>query len=431
MSAVPIDAPDIMAQIERALYDRIGLDASTVGSSLVHRAVHRRMHARGVASVVDYAWRLAAEVIEMQELVEEVVIPETYFFREPEALDAVARRVCAASPRASEELPVRILSAPCSTGEEPYSIAMTLVAAGVAPSGIAVDALDVSENAVRRARAAIYRGGSFRGDMQPWRRHFHETKHGLALNADITALVRIVRGNLLDPEFRTPRSAYDYVFCRNLLIYFDADTQSRVLTMLTSLLAPDGILVVGAADTFAVRRAGFVPVPGAERSFLFHHRPADAVDLIAAPPVPRTKVVAPRVKQRVVATTPRVSKPSSRLQPVAAPSVVAVPGRQHIDEIARLADAGRLADAVRLGEVAMSAHDASADLLALMGTTYDAINEQSRAEACYRRALYLEPSHADALLHLALLMERRGDAAAATRLRTRARRTLDGSKGAP
>ncbi len=431
MSAVPIDAPDTMAQIERSLYERIGLDASTVGSSLVQRAVHRRMQARGIASVVEYAACLVAETVEMQELVEEVVIPETYFFREREALDAVARRVCLAAPRPSEEMPVRILSAPCSTGEEPYSIAMTLVAAGVAPSGLAIDALDVSENAVRRARAAVYRGGSFRGDMEPWRKYFQEIKPGLALSADIKALVRIVRGNLLDPEFRAPRSTYDYVFCRNLLIYFDGDTQARVLATLTSLLASDGILVVGAADTFAVRRAGFVPVPGAERSFLFHHRPAEAVDVIAAPPVPRTTAIAPRVKPRVVAPTPRVSPPSSRLEPMAAPPVAAAPGTQLIAEIARLADAGRLAEAITLGEKAANARDASADLLALVGTTYDAMDEANRAEACYRRALYLEPSHADALLHLALLMERRGDAAAATRLRARARRTLDAPKAAP
>jgi chemotaxis protein methyltransferase WspC len=430
MSAVPVDTLDTMAHIERTLYDRIGLDATTVGSSLVHRAVHRRMQACAITGVPEYAARIASDTLEMQELVEEVVIPETYFFREPEALDAVARRTYLATPRASEEMPVRILSAPCSTGEEPYSIAMTLVAAGVVPSGVSVDALDVSENAVRRARAAVYRGGSFRGDMQPWRKYFHEVKQGLALGDEIKSLVRIVRGNLLDPEFRAPRSAYDYIFCRNLLIYFDGDTQARVLTTLTSLLSRDGILVVGAADTFAVRRAGFVPVHGAERSFLFHHRPAEAVDIIAAPPVARVKVTAPLARPRVVTPTIRIAVPSYRTQAAAAPAVTTKASTHLIEEIARLADAGRLADAIKLGETAANARDASADLLALMGTTYDAMRENSRAEACYRRALYLDPSHADALLHLALLMERRGDAVAATRLRARARRTLDAAEGA-
>jgi chemotaxis protein methyltransferase WspC len=431
MSAGSVDAPDTMAHIERTLYDRIGLDATTVGSSLVHRAVHRRMQARGILGVREYAARLAADSDEMQELVEEVVIPETYFFREPEALDAVARRASLMTPRASAEAPVRVLSAPCSTGEEPYSIAMTMVAAGVPTDGVAVDALDVSENAVRRARAAVYRGGSFRGDMQPWRRYFEETKHGFALTNDIKSLVRIVRGNLLDPEFRAPRGAYDYIFCRNLLIYFDGDTQSRVLATLTGLLSRDGILVVGAADTFAVRRAGYVPVPGAERSFLFYYHPAAAVDVIATAPAPRTKGIAPRAKPRVKPVVVRTATPALRIAPVAAPVVVAAKATSPlVEEIARLADAGRLADAVKLGESAIHARDASAELLALVGTTYDAMRDEARAEACYRRALYLDPSQADALLHLALLMERRGDGASATRLRVRARRTLDTPGGA-
>jgi chemotaxis protein methyltransferase WspC len=283
---------------------------------------------------------------------------------------------------------------------------------------VAVDAVDVSENAVRRARAAVYRGGSFRGDMQPWRRYFEETKQGLALSGEIKSLVRIVRGNLLDPEFRTPRSAYDYIFCRNLLIYFDGDTQARVLATLTSLLAHDGILVVGAADTFAVRRAGFVPVPGAERSFLFHHRPAPAIDVLATPPARRTKMVAPRARPPRVPVAPAPRETGNATTPLTA-------------EIARLADAGRLADAITLGESAMNARDASADLIALMGTMYDAMREGDRAEVCYRRALYLEPTHEDALVHLALLMEHRGDPVAASRLRARARRTLDATKGAP
>ncbi len=249
-----------------------------------------------------------------------------------------------------------------------------------------------------------------------------ESKQGFALTEDIKALVRIVRGNLLDPEFRTPRTAYDYIFCRNLLIYFDGDTQSRVLATLTGLLSRDGILVVGAADTFAVRRAGFVPLPGAERSFLFQYNPSAAVDATPAAPIARARAAVPRAKPRVLPTIARGAAP--HVNPVPRASAVNA-SLALLAEIARLADMGRLADAVTLGESAASARDASADLLAIMGTTYDAMQDDARAEACYRRALYLDPSHADALLHLALMMERRGDAAAATRLRARARRTLD------
>jgi chemotaxis protein methyltransferase WspC len=88
----------------------------------------------------------------------------------------------------------------------------------------------------------------------------------------------------------------------------------------------------------------------------------------------------------------------------------------------RLANAGRLAQAVQLGEAALDGGEASAELLALLGTTYAALADAPRAESCYRRALYLDPSHADALLHLALILEGRGDGGGASRLRARARR---------
>ena len=436
MTAVPNESPDTLAMIERTLHERIGLDPSTVGSSLVHRAVHRRMKTIGLGTVTAYAHVLATDGQEMQELVEEVVIPETYFRRESEALDAVAQRVARGTPRATAESPVRVFSAPCSTGEEPYSIAMTLLAAGVSPAGVAIDAVDVSVNAVRRARAAVYRGGSFRGDMQPWQRYFDEAPQGFALRAEVKQLVRVGQGNLLDGEFRAPRTAYDYIFCRNLLIYFDAEAQARVLSTLTALLAPAGVLVVGAADSFAVRRAGFVPVPGAERSFLFQHRPSQVIDAFAATAPTRER--RPRLANGVRATALPARAPKAKPATAVARRTKAAPAQQApsidtmtplVAEIARLAGAGRLADAIRLGEGAMTATDASAALLSLMGTTFDAMKQDARAEACYRRALYLDPSHADALLHLALLLERKGDATAAARLRTRARRTLDAPGG--
>ncbi len=430
MTGLPNDAPPVRTRIERLLYDRIGLDPSTVGSSLVERAVHRRMRICKLDHVDDYDARVSVDEEELLELVEEVVIPETYFFREPEALDAVAQRVVQRGIGAAADAPFRILSAPCSTGEEPYSIAMTLLAAGASPASVAIDAVDVSREAIGRARTAVYRGGSFRGGMDDWSRFFHEAPAGRAVSGEVRALVRFAQANLLDPDFRPPHVAYDVIFCRNLLIYFDVQAQERVLGLLTALLVADGLLVVGAADTFAVRRAGFHPVPGAERAFLFQHRPDGPV--AAAEPRRRTRPTLPRpVPKRQVksdsVTNAAVPKTASPSRPVAMPvpdSLVAA--------IAELADAGRLADAVRLGEGALTTPDASAELLAIMGTTYAASNDDHRAEACYRRALYLDPSHADAMLHLALLLGQRGDAAGADRLRARARRLLTSDRpGSP
>ena len=415
----------IGVRIERMLYDRIGLDPTTVGSSLVERAVQARMRACKIADLLAYAARLDADEQEILELVEEVVIPETYFFREPEAMDALARRVAHGDARAPAAVPFRILSAPCSTGEEPYSIAMTLLAAGVPPAAIAIDAVDVSREAVSRALAAVYRGASFRGSLDPWFRFFHDVPRGKAVNADVRALVHIEQANLLDADFRAPHPAYDAAFCRNLLIYFDPATQVRVLGVLTALLVPRGLLIVGAADTFAVRRAGFVPVPGAERAFLFQ-RSTDQPDADRwSPAAPHGKRPSVRAKagRHVIAGRP-VKRASTRAasEPARSHGAAGAPMASLVSEIARLADTGHLAEAISLGESALRSENANAELLAIMGTTYTASNDDVRAEACYRRALYLEPSHADALLHLALMLERRGDRSGADRLRARARR---------
>ncbi|MEP6991767.1 MAG: protein-glutamate O-methyltransferase CheR [bacterium] len=432
MTEVASDGAHTMTDIERILYDRIGLDPSTVGSSLVERAVQRRMTHCGVRDPVAYAARLSVDPQEILELVEEVVIPETYFFRESEGIDAVAQRAATGDDRATAESPLRVLSAPCSTGEEPYSIAMTLLAAGVPPEAMAIDAVDVSREAVARARKAVYRGGSFRGTDDRWLRFFHAVPAGQVVNADVRGLVHFTQSNLLESGFRAPHAAYDVIFCRNLLIYFDLATQAQVLAVMASLLVPGGIIVVGAADTFAVRRAGFVPVVGAERAFLFRHELAPAAPVPEAPRRKRAVTLRPTIGVRAV----RTMAPTRKGMPNPATVVVAadsapVSARQVVADISRLASAGQHADAIRLGESALAALDSDAELLAIMGVTYAAVANDERAESCYRRALYLDPSHTEALLHLALLLDARGDTRAGDRLRARARRQVSGDAGGP
>ena len=227
---------------------------------------------------------------------------------------------------------------------------------------------------------------------------------------------------------RRAHENYDVIFCRNLLIYFDEHAQARALEKLASLLAPDGVLVVGAADSFAARRAGFAPAPGHERSFLFRRRTDAAVgnaQPVAARRVSvRVKPARPAVlplrkalPMKSAITVTHASKPLALVsEGGAASSAVA--------EVARLANGGQLEGAIDAGERAFRGGVISAELLALVGTMYGATTQMDRAEACYRKALFLDPTNEEALLHLALLLEKRGEAALASRLRIRARRAL-------
>ncbi len=121
----------LLADFEVLLRQTMGLDAASVGSTTIERAVQQPMAALGLASTDDYLDKLRRSAEELQELVETVVIPETWFFRDPEAFSAMAHLVVEERLQVRPSDIVRVLSIPCSTGEEPYSIVMALLDAGL------------------------------------------------------------------------------------------------------------------------------------------------------------------------------------------------------------------------------------------------------------------------------------------------------------
>jgi chemotaxis protein methyltransferase WspC len=267
--------------------------------------------------------------------------------------------------------------------------------------------------------------------MGAWRDFFRETPRGSVIDDAVRSCVRVAHGNLMSAAFQPSQAQYDVIFCRNLLIYFDTNAQAHALAKLASLLAPGGVLVVGAADSFAARRAGFTPARGYERSFLF--RVEDDAPACAAPrPTrarPRALALATRpAKVRVLHAPARVAAPPRvEAKPASIDTRRDIAPTRALAEVARLADEGRLAEALSVGESALRDGYVSAALLSLMGTTHAALPDLESAESCYRRALFLEPDNEDALLHLALLLEKRGENALASRYRMRARRALDSS----
>ena len=120
-----------LAAIEQLLKQTMGLNAASIGSSAINRAVQQRLRELGIESADDYLLRLRGSAAELATLIDQVVVPETWFFRDRHPFDALGRcaREFLGSPRRSG--PLRILSVPCSTGEEPYTIVMTLLDAGI------------------------------------------------------------------------------------------------------------------------------------------------------------------------------------------------------------------------------------------------------------------------------------------------------------
>ncbi|SPC20599.1 CheR family methyltransferase [Cupriavidus taiwanensis] len=424
------------AHIEALLKARIGLDAGAIGSGAVARAVRERQQARQAPDTEAYWQLLQGTADEFQALIEAVVVPETWFFRHREALLALGR-FAAERAFADGKRTLRLLSLPCSTGEEPYSIAMALLDAGVPPGRFYIDAVDISARALARARQGQYGANAFRSAPLDFRdRYFTATPTGYVLDARVRAQVRLLQGNLVEPGLLSGEAPYDFVFCRNLLIYFDAAGQRQAVQTLVRLTMADGLLFVGPAEASVLSAQGLEPV-GIPLSFAFR-KPAAAAPRARAPSYPPVHTTQPPR----MAAPPRLPRPPASMRPLAprAPAPAALPAAPlaapsaadahaaALAAIAAMADRGELeaATAACLALVDRAAPDtdaaAMADAYGMLGVLHDAAGRVAQAHAAYRKALYLDPSHQESLYHLAALLDTEGDHDGATRLRQRAQR---------
>ncbi|RKU03554.1 MCP methyltransferase [Burkholderia sp. Nafp2/4-1b] len=462
-----------------------GIDPDSLGNDFLTRALTERVHAlQGdderlpsgarppvTPEALDAYWQqLNASADERCALIELFVVPETWFFRDREAFATLAR-VAAERVAAMPGRVLRVLSAPCSTGEEPYSAAMALLDAGLDPASFTIDAMDLSARAVEQARLGCYGRNAFRGTATEFRgRYFTPVADGWLLDERVRACVQFRQANLIESGTDTG-VRYDFVFCRNVLIYFDRDAQDRVIGSLESRLADDGMLFVGPAETGVAMRHGMrsarVPL-----AFAFHRAQAGAADAYASRHAAPLPALAPfrRAERCAVAQAPTArplaavvppawsgaAAPLAALAPVERPAAFEARSELRIDAPAgtvgqvhaahagpapapatpvadstpptleqaqALANAGAFDEAERVLALFSAHAGPHADAFYLNGLIADARGRVAEAGDFYRKALYLRPTHHEALTHLATLLDVGGDGAGAQWLLERARRS--------
>jgi chemotaxis protein methyltransferase WspC len=406
----------MIEHIERLLKSRIGLDAESVGRNVIERAVRQRMSALGQQDMEGYWATLGGSPREQQTLVEAVVVPETWFFRYPESFNALASLAQERHMQLHGTRPLRLISLPCSSGEEPYSIAMTLLDAGFTAEHFRIDALDVSDRVLEQARQGLYGRNSFRGDALAFReRFFHEqAAGGFLLDERVRNCVRLRTGNLLDPNLFAGEPSYDFIFCRNLLIYFDRSTQVRVLELLKRQLQDVGTLFIGPAEASLAGQNGLQAL-GRQQTFAFRlAQTKQAANLPARTPTGRAR---PATTIPTRPAPPSRPRPASRIVNTTQPHVAAM---DIWTEVANLANVGRVEEARQRSEQHLQQNGPSATAYYWLGLLCDSAGQSDQACAYYRKAIYLEPQHREALAHLAAHLEAQGDQAGAQRLYRRA-----------
>lgn len=409
-------------EITEILHRAMGFDAAALSESAVARAVKNRMTQCGQHDPASYLIYLRASALELSLLTEELVVPETWFFRDGKPFEVLQRYAMEEWLAANPERPLRLLSVPCSSGEEPYSAVMSLLDAGLPPERICVEAVDISNVALGKARRGLYGRNSFRG-VHPGllERYFSHSPQGWLLHEQVRRQVGFSQANLLGADFALARGGYDVIFCRNLLIYFDDKNRELALSALDRLLLPQGILFVGHAESAPVLDKWFTST-ALPQAFAYRKKsllPAKgAASQSAAPGRRRLRLSSPpRRPEGVAADT--ASRP--RGGPVVAQAAGPVQANV-LEQAQHLADQGRLAEAAMLCETSLREQGPSARAYYLLGLVHDVGRDTENAKECFSKVLYLEPNHYEALVHLALLAEQQGEAGSAALLRQRAQR---------
>jgi len=394
------------------LREKMGLDAASVGSGSIQRVIRLRMKGLGISDATSYRELLTRSRAEWDELVEAVVVTETWFFRDPEAFSVVVEAARASAPGTT----LRVLTIPCSSGEEPYSLAIALRDAGVSVERVRIEAVDISSRVLARGKSGVYSKNSFRGKDLGYRgRYFRSSKEGFVLKPELRNWVKFIEGNLLNSDFSPGPENYDFIFCRNLLIYFDRPTQRKALEKLDVLLAPSGILFVGPAEQPLAMEYGLVSAnyakafacrrPGAARHLHEKMEEWEAPSRVSVSISDLQKFPeAARASRTVQNVGPTEKLPSADLETA----------RQ-------LADAGRLQDAAAICERHLDSDGDSAQGWYLLGLIRDASGDSSAVD-CYRKALYLKPDHYETLLQMAMWLQKNGESARARTFKARAER---------
>lgn len=235
-----------------AIRERFGIFYDDSKQFLLQSRLQTRLVKRSVPDFAAYLQFLTANPqreTEWDELASVLSNNETYFFRERAQLDVLAGEVVDGALRRGGRL--RIWSSACSTGEEPFSLAMTLLEGKrISPAAVTIKASDISPRALARCADGFYRELSFRAtppELIP--KYFRPFQDGFMIAPDVKRMVEFFRINLLDERAVARAGPFDAVFCRNVLIYFDKPTQKRVVEAFAKALRPGGYLFLGHAES--------------------------------------------------------------------------------------------------------------------------------------------------------------------------------------
>jgi len=410
------------AVVTESLVRMAGLVFDVSRRGAISAILYERMNKTGHTSTASYLAHVESTLgaVERQQLLDAVTIQETHFFRNLPQVDALRRDVLPDLLRRNRSTgrPLTIWSAGCSTGEEPYTLAMLLVQIfeETGPFPVRIIGTDVSGAALDIARAGVYSGRTIQlaepGAVERWFDPRADGSYSVA--QPVRDLVEFRLQNLVTDEPPFGTGEVDLVVCRNVTIYFGRETTTRLVRGFHRLLAMGGYLLLGHAETLWQISEDFSLLPVGE-AFVYRK---DAVPQngrrpsVGRPPAPAPVAAAPRRVMRDVLRVPSL-RPRRAAAPTPPPSLPAQPlvpaPLQDLLKAREALNAGNYAEAASLAERATAAHPLLVDGYIIEGRALSNQGDDDGAIAALRKAVFLDPTAAHAHFLLATTLARVGD----------------------
>jgi len=246
-------------QLADLIYERCGIDFFKNLSSLENK-ISERLEELGL-SCWEYGGYLRIEPKEWDKLIELITVNETYFFREENLLNEFQRVVLSQYKERTPGNPLRIWCSACSSGEEPYTLAILIEETGLFENGsVEIIASDINKKVLSKAKRGLYNKKSFSFRTMPKEildKYFISYEEEYKIRDSIRFMVDFRCLNLLDDNIAEKIGEVDIIFCRNVLIYFDMKAINKVISSLYNVLKTGGYLFLGHAETITGMNTGF------------------------------------------------------------------------------------------------------------------------------------------------------------------------------
>jgi chemotaxis protein methyltransferase CheR len=248
-----------LMELAGIIYDYYGIDYRKNLLSLKSK-IAARLNILGL-SPWEYCGYLRMETKEWDVLIEIITVNETYFFREENILEEFKKVILPEYTQRGSDNPLRIWSAACSTGEEPYTIGMLVEDSGLLkPEAVKIIASDINKKVLNKAKSGLYKKNSLSFRRTPdwaYSKFFVELEEYYKVKNSIMGMVDFRYINLLDNDIVYKIEKMDVIFCRNVLIYFDKNAIRKIVNAFYDILKPGGYLFLGHAETITGLHTGF------------------------------------------------------------------------------------------------------------------------------------------------------------------------------